>query len=300
MTPDVDGADDVLPHFLAKMVDIRLRELGLSRLAASKLGYVSRSTLSGLTDRVPTATTLANLDALLSWEPGSAQAALYGREPVAREQQTGSRRPTYDADAADNYPNLTRWIAARLRELNLSKVRFAEISDVGRSTLATLGRRGYTPTPQTLERIDTHLMWEPGSAMAALKGGVPVRRGPDPTPHPSLIPITAVKERLRTLSARLQRQTEAIARARDDVTEMQRHIDLLYDESHKFHHTAPPAADTDDHHDDVGPRPSTTSSPATRRSRRTGRKSDSLFPPPSTPGLDPVHTEHHVNGPFHV
>jgi hypothetical protein len=250
MTPDVDADDDVLPQFLAKMVDIRLRELGLSRLAASKLGYVSRSTLSGLADRVPTAATLANLDALLSWEPGSAQAVLYGRQPTPREHQTGSRRrPTYDLDAADNYPNLTRWIATRLRELNLSKVRFAEISGVGRSTLATLGRRGYTPTPQTLERIDTHLMWEPGSAMAALKGGVPVRRGPDRTPHPSLIPITAVKERLRTLSARLLRQSEAIARARDDVTEMQKHIDLLYDESHEFHHAARPAPD--DHDDDA-------------------------------------------------
>src|SRR6185437_13741513 len=103
---------------------------------------------------------------------------------------------------------LTRWIGSRLRELNLSKVRFAEISGVGRSTLHTLGRRGYTPTPQTLERIDTHLLWEPGSAMAALKGGAPIRRGGDRSPHPSLIPITAVKERLRTLSARLLRQSE--------------------------------------------------------------------------------------------
>lgn len=257
MTPEVgqvSGSDHqtpTSPQFLAKMVDARLRDLGLSRLAASKLGYVSRSTLSGLADRVPTAATLANLDALLSWEPGSAQAVLYGHQPVAREQQTGSRRPTYDLDAAENYPNLTRWIASRLRELNLSKVRFAEISGVGRSTLATLGRRGYTPTPQTLERIDTHLMWEPGSAMAALKGGVPVRRGPDRTPHPSLIPITAVKQRLRTLSARLLRQSEAIARARDDVTEMQKHIDLLYDESHEFHHAARPTSDTDDHDDDL-------------------------------------------------
>ena len=231
------------PRKLAKAVNARLRELGLSRLAASKLGYVSRSTLAGLGERVPSGVTLTNLDGLLSWEPGSARAVLYGRQPIAREEGSGPRRPLYDPDAPDDYPNLTRWIVDRLRELNMTRVRFAEISGVGRSTLATLGKRGYTPTPQTLERIDTHLMWEPGSAQAALKGGVPVRRGPVPTPHPALVPITSVKDRLRVLSARLLRQRDAVDQGLRDVEEMQKHVNLLYEDFKDPRRTlwAPPA-----------------------------------------------------------
>jgi hypothetical protein len=96
-----------------------------------------------LGERVPRDATLARLDELLSWELGSAKAALvHGREPIARERNIGRSRPIYDPGAPDDYPNLTRWIERRLRELNLTKVRFAEISGVGRSTLATLGKRG--------------------------------------------------------------------------------------------------------------------------------------------------------------
>jgi len=252
LVPDAEQAPD--PARLAKLVNARLRELGMSRLKASKLGYVSRSTLAGLADRVPSGATLTNLDDLLSWEPGSARKALHGGRPVAREARGGSRRPAYEPDAPDNYGHLTAEIGKRLLELNLTRVRFAEISGVGRSTLATLGKRGpegrpYRPTPETLERIDTHLMWEPGSAEAALKGGVPIRRGPAPRPHPALIPISAIKDRLRTLSARLLRQSEAIEQARRDVTEMQKHVNLLY-EDFQSPRLAPPAEPADDATDD--------------------------------------------------
>ena len=112
----------------------------------------------------------------------------------------------------------------------MTKVRFAEVSGVGRSTLATLGKRGYNPTPQTLERIDIHLLWEPGSAAAALKGGVPMRRGPVMGPHPALIPIASVKDRLRVLSARLLRHRESTDQALRDVAEMQKHVSQLYED----------------------------------------------------------------------
>ena len=228
------------PERLAKLVDARLRDLGMSRLAASKLGYVSRSTLAGLGDRVPSGATLTNLDGLLSWEPGSALAALNGHAPIPREHNPHRVRPVYDPDAPDDYLNLTRHIESRLRELNLNKVRFAEISGVGRSTLATLGKRGYTPTPQTLERLDLHLMWEPGSAMAALKGGHPVSRIPAAAPHPGLISVTAVKDRLRVLSARLLRQRDATEQALRDVAEMQKHVNLLHEDL-QAPRLAPPA-----------------------------------------------------------
>lgn len=225
------GMPDV--GLLAKQVNTRLRELGLSTLQASKLGYVSRSTLTqlGKDDRVPSRNTLAKLDDLLSWEPGSARAAMYGQQPVARERHNGrSQRPVYDPAAEDDYLNLARWIDERLRELNMSKSRFAAIGGPGRSTLATLGKRGYQPTPETLERIDTHLLWEPGSALAALKGGIPIRRGPAPTPHPSLIPLNAIKDRLRVLSARMLRQQQATEQAQRDIEEALRHVNLAIED----------------------------------------------------------------------
>ena len=241
------------PKLLTKAVNTRLRELGMSRLAASKLGYVSRSTLTTLGERIPGDTTLARLDELLAWEPGSAKAALNGREPIARERNPSHARPLYDPDAPDDYLNLMRWIEGRLRELNMTKVRFAEVSGVGRSTLATLGKRGYNPTPQTLERLDIHLMWEPGSAAAALKGGVPMRRGPVMTPHPALIPITSVKDRLRVLSARLLRHRESTEAALRDVAEMQKHVGRLYEDFQDPRRALwiPPAEDMDDGTDDA-------------------------------------------------
>ena len=68
----------------------------------------------------------------------------------------------------------------------MSKTKFAAIGGPGRSTLHTLGRRGYAPQPETLDKIDNFLLWEPGSAETVLKGGLPIRRGPTPTPHPAL------------------------------------------------------------------------------------------------------------------
>ncbi len=69
-------------------MQIRLRELGFSLLGASKLGILSRSTLTSLrdADRVPNLQTLAKLDDLLVWEPGSARAVLHGGDPVPRER----------------------------------------------------------------------------------------------------------------------------------------------------------------------------------------------------------------------
>lgn len=217
---------------LAKHVANRLRELGLSTLQASKLGFVSRSTLTqlGKDDRVPNRTTLARLDDLLSWENGSARAAMYGHQPIARELQLGNSRPVYDPNAEEDYDNLARWIEERLRELNMSKAKFAAIGGPGRSTLATMGKRGYQPTSETLERIDTHLMWEPGSALAALKGGIPIRRGPAPTPHPALIPLNAIKDRLRVLGARTMRQQQALEQTQRDIEEAVRHVNLAIED----------------------------------------------------------------------
>ncbi|MBU8820835.1 hypothetical protein KL864_33770 [Mycolicibacterium goodii] len=226
------AADSPDVALLAKHVQTRLRELGMSTLQASKVGLVSRSTLTqlGKDDRVPNRTTLERLDELCSWEIGSSRAVMYGGNPVARERQVGTSKPVYDPNAEEDYDNLARWIEERLRELNMSKAKFAAIGGPGRSTLANMGKSGYKPSSETLERIDTHLMWEPGSALAALKGGIPIRRGPDPTPHPALIPLTAIKDRLRVLSARTMRQQQALEQTQRDIEEAVRHVNLAIED----------------------------------------------------------------------
>ncbi|MBV8346405.1 MAG: hypothetical protein JOZ49_02385 [Mycolicibacterium sp.] len=201
----------------------------MSQLAASNLGILSRSTLANLgkDGRIPRDVTLAKLDDLLSWESGSARGVLFGAAPVPREQPPKAVVPEVDIDAEDDFMNMARHIEERLRELNMSKSRFAAIGGPSRTTLATLGKRGYHPSHDTLERIDTYLMWEPGSAFAALKGGLPIRRGPAPTPHPSVIPLNAIKDRLRAVSARLTRQEQSLAQTRQDIDEMLNHVNLV-------------------------------------------------------------------------
>ena len=205
---------------LAKYMNNRLAELGMSQLEASKLGLVSRSTLNllGKDDRVPGRSTLSKLDELLSWLPGSAHATMYGSEPKTREASIGKRQgPVVDRDADDDYDNLREWIEKRLLELQMSKSRLAAVGGPGRTTLATLGQRGYSPTAETLERIDTHLMWEPGSALAALKGGKPVNRRIEVKPHPAVVPIHSIVDRLKLLKTRVERQQETLNQQARDI-----------------------------------------------------------------------------------
>ncbi|MBO0882212.1 MAG: hypothetical protein J2P17_18120 [Mycobacterium sp.] len=213
---------------LVKHFHARLRDLGLSQLAASKLGKLSRSTLAtlGKDGKVPSDSTLAKLDDLLSWESGSARSALYGGQPIPREVPDKPSVPDVDLGVPDDYMNLAREVQIRLRELNMSKTKFAAIGGPGRSTLATLGKRGYQPAPDTLDRIDRFLLWEPGSALAVLKGGLPIRRGPTPTPHPSLVPLNAVLDRLRRMSARLARYEQGIQLMQEEVGEAINHVSL--------------------------------------------------------------------------
>lgn len=215
-------------RLLVEHVHARLQDLGLSQLAASKMGRLSRSTLAtlGKDGKVPSESTLAKLDDLLSWDSGSARSALYGGEPIPREVPDKPVVPDVDHTQADDYLNLAREIETRLRELNMSKTKFAAIGGPGRSTLATLGKRGYQPAPETLERIDRFLLWEPGSASIVLKGGLPLRRGPALTPHPSLVPLNAVLDRLRRMSARLVRYEQGIQQMRQEVGEAINHVTL--------------------------------------------------------------------------
>lgn len=205
---------------LAKYMNVRLSELGMSQLEASKLGLVSRSTLNllGKDDRVPGRTTLSKLDELLSWELGSAHATMYGSEPKPRETSLGRRPgPVVDRDAEDDYENLRMWVEKRLLELQMSKSRLAAVGGPGRTTLATMGKRGYSPNADTLERIDTHLMWEPGSALAALKGGKPVNRRIEVKPHPALVPVHSIIDRLKVLKTRVERQQQTIDQQIRDI-----------------------------------------------------------------------------------
>jgi hypothetical protein len=228
----VEGLRDRLNQgdvrLLVNRVHARLRDLGLSQLAASKMGKLSRSTLAtlGKDGKIPSDSTLAKLDDLLSWERGSARSALHGGEPIPREVPDKPGALDVDHAVPDDYLNLAREIETRLRELNMSKTKFAAVGGPGRSTLATLGKRGYQPAPDTLERIDRFLLWEPGSALAVLKGGLPIRRGPTPTPHPSLVPLNAVLDRLRRMSARLARYEQGIQQMQQEVGEAINHVTL--------------------------------------------------------------------------
>lgn len=214
---------------LAEYVNTRLRALGMSQLEASKLKLVSRSTLNllGKDSRVPNDVTLAKFDELLEWEPGSARLVMYRSEPIPREEgRNGNPRPAFDSNAKDDYVNLHGHIDKRLRELNMSRSRLAAVGGPGRTTLATLGSRGYQPTPETLERLDTHLLWEPGSAYAALKGGEPVKQEVIVTMHPALVPLAAIKDRLKVIRSKAQRQAQTIDEMIREVDDAMAHVDL--------------------------------------------------------------------------
>jgi hypothetical protein len=221
---DQQGTPDV--GLLGKYVYARLRELRMSVLAASKTGIVSRSTLSGLRDggRVPNYITLSKLDDLLSWEPGSARAAMYDKEPVLREKLVDKdgflpppQRMRIANDVDLDYQNLAEHITIRLRDLNMSRAKFAAIGGPGRSTLATMGKRGYAPTLETLARIDDKLGWEPGSSLTVLYGGVPRSITPGAAPHPASFPLKSVKDTLKGITAKLTRQAQNLEQLQADV-----------------------------------------------------------------------------------
>ena len=80
---------------LVTAVHERLHDLGISQLAASKIGKLSRSTLAtlGKAGKVPSDTTLAKLDELLSWEPGSARSTMFRTNPSRGRHPTDPSTP---------------------------------------------------------------------------------------------------------------------------------------------------------------------------------------------------------------
>jgi hypothetical protein len=85
---------------------------------------------------------------------------------------------------------------------------------------------GYQAAPDTLARIDRFLHWEPGSAELALKGGLPIRQGPELTPPPSLVPLNAVLDRQRRLLAQLTRYERGIAQMKAEVEDSINQVNL--------------------------------------------------------------------------
>lgn len=249
--PDVEHPSHEMQLRLSHEMQVRLHTLGFSILAASKLGILSRSTLTSLRDgdRVPNYQTLSKLDELLSWEPGSAREVLAGGQPIPREQGIYGALPAKNGDDPSgsdgplggpfdpgedpsqwDYENLSRFIESRLRALNMTKSKFAALGGPGRSTLATLGKRGYTPTAETLDRIDMYLMWERGSALTALRGGRPIARGPSVAPHPALVPLNAMRDSVMTMKIRLKRQAQSVAQLQSEVDEAASMINVAISE----------------------------------------------------------------------
>ncbi len=247
---------------LAKHVQARLADLRMSVLAASKLGIVSRSTLHSLNKpggRVPSFVTLAKFDELLSWVPGSAHAALYGKEPVTREHamanpDTAAADGTLDSiyfemakddQSTYHYDELKRLVGERLAELGISKQRFAQIGGPGRSTMATLGSRGYAPSAETLHRIDTFANWEPGSSLEVLRGGKPTPRGIPLSPHRAVVPLNAAFDLLMQTKARLQRQDQAVEQLLNDVDRVMSQLSVVISDLEDPRHYPPHAPGAD-------------------------------------------------------
>jgi ABC-type nitrate/sulfonate/bicarbonate transport system substrate-binding protein len=93
--------------------------------------------------------------------------------------------------------------------------------------MATLGRRGYAPSAETLNRIDTFANWEPGSALAVLRGGQPTPRGVPLSPHRAVVPLNAAFDLLMQTKARLQRQDQAVEQLLADVDRVMSQIAVV-------------------------------------------------------------------------
>lgn len=61
-------------------------------------------------------------------------------------------------------------------------------------------------------------MWERGSALTVLRGGAPVRIGAA-VAHPALVPLNAVRDTLKAVKIRLNRQAQSVAQLQSDVDE---------------------------------------------------------------------------------
>lgn len=207
--PAAEEAEDLDPTRLIPAIEARLPQLGLDKVSASELGLLSRGTLQtfGRENKLPRASTLAKIDKLCSWEPGSARAVVRGGQPTPRELAMSG---THDDRPMDDFRNLSEWIERRLRQLNISRTKFAALGGPARTTLFELGRGGVTPSEETLARLDTTLLWEPGSTAAVLRGGDPRALNTGGSAHSSLIPLNAALTQLHRLTAKLTRLKKSV------------------------------------------------------------------------------------------
>ncbi|SIN48198.1 Uncharacterised protein [Mycobacteroides abscessus subsp. bolletii] len=207
--PVAEEQEDLDPARLIPAIEARLPHLGLDKVSASELGLLSRGTLQtfGRENKLPRASTLAKIDKLCSWEPGSARAVMRGGQPTPRELAMSG---THDDRPMDDYRNLSEWIERRLRQLNISRTKFASLGGPGRTTLFELGRGGVTPSEETLARLDTTLLWESGSTAAVLRGGEPRPLNSSGSAHSSLIPLNAALTQLHRLTAKLTRLKKSV------------------------------------------------------------------------------------------
>lgn len=223
-TSDVPEDGEVASNtkHLAEQLELRMRQLGLNKSSIARNGGPSRSVLQRLGGEgywIPSVENQEKLDLVLQWEPGSTATVLNGGYPTPRE--TGKAVATR---LTSDFENLNRHIDERLKQLRLNKTKLANMGGPSRNTLATLGSRGYTPTRETFERIDAFLQWEPGSALAALRGGTPTPIGmvPDNIAGFMKAPAAGAIERLTAAMRRLDRME---AQVLEGVSDMHRALD---------------------------------------------------------------------------
>ncbi|MGV0656476.1 hypothetical protein ABQE48_21695 [Mycolicibacterium thermoresistibile] len=80
-------------------------------------------------------------------------------------------------------------------------------------------------------------MWERGSALTVLRGGRPVPKGAA-VAHPALVPLNAVRDMLKAMQARLQRQAQSVAQLLSDVEEALTRVDVAIAEVDPSRRTA--------------------------------------------------------------
>lgn len=223
-TSDVPEDGEVTSNtgHLAEQLELRMRELGLNKSSIARNGGPSRSVLQRLGAEgggSPSVENQEKLDRVLQWVPGSTATILNGGYPTPRE--TGKAVATH---LTSDFENLNRHIDERLKQLRLNKTKLANMGGPSRNTLATLGSRGYTPTRETFERIDAFLQWEPGSALAALRGGTPTPTGMVPENLAGFMkaPAAGAIERLTAAMRRLDRMEAQIL---EGVSDMHRALD---------------------------------------------------------------------------
>lgn len=129
---------------------------------------------------------------------------------------------------ADGSGRLGDYVAARRRELGLTRM---QVQQAGGPSVTRLGTiedgSGPGPTPQTLQKLDSGLRWQPGSAARTFAGGLPAPLPDAATRDSSLIgasQVTVSVDELAGLIRAVNRLTDTYDATNTDVSDSVRAV----------------------------------------------------------------------------